>query len=321
MTQARATASQNASPLTLTTAGFAELFGTTPDHIPEACLQKIAQNDWGYEIIGGQERDDIVIDILSRIEERKLAVVANEDNSRWVKGWGENLAAFREQKGDTQALTPKYIRAGQPVRLFGEFVRTNNPKFEEHWYSIFREWFFRTYLHGFDNIFEFGCGSGFNVATLAAMYPQSAVCGLDWAQPSVDIVNEMRGYKNLNVRGHLFDFFHPDESLDVPANSAVLTVGAIEQTDTKWGDYLDFLLRKKPCCVFHIEPVYEWYDPTRLVDFTAIRAHLSRNFCTGYWAKLVALEQEGKIKILRQKRTGFGSLVIEGYSQIIWAPV
>ena len=322
MTHAQDTVSQtNDAFKTLDLAGFADLLGTSADQIPASCVAKIAQGDWRYRDLAGAARDAVILDILNRVEERKLAIVANEDKSRWVKGWGENLTALREQNGDIKALTPKYMRAGQPVRLLKDFVETKNPHFEEARYEIYREWFFKTYLGGFDHIFEFGCGSGFNVAELAALYPQASVHGLDWAQPAVDIVNELRAYKKLNVQGRLFDFFHPDATLDVPANSAFFTVGAIEQTATKWGDYLDFVLAKKPRCVFHIEPICEWYDPTNLVDYTAIRAHLVRNFCTGYVDRLQALENEGKIKILRKKRTGFGSLVIEGYSQLIWAPL
>jgi hypothetical protein len=134
-------------------------------------------------------------------------------------------------------------------------------------------------------------------------------------------VNHLRDYNNINVTGRLFDFFYPDYGLDIPPNSAVLTMGAIEQTDVKWGPFLNFLLAKKPRCVFHVEPVYEWYDPADIVDYTAAKAHLARNFCKGYWEKLTSLEHAGTVKILRKRRTGFGSLMMEGYSQIIWSPV
>lgn len=305
----------------LTKHAFADLFGTTVDRLPDKCLQMIAEGDWSYEPLTGRMRDEVIIDLLQRVEERKLTAVSNEDKSRWLRGWGENLQAFREQGGAIEALVPKYIRDGQPVRLFGDFVQTKNPQFELRWYEIFRQWFFETNLSGFENIFEFGCGSGFNVAELAQLYPKAKIFGLDWAEPSVDIVNELRTRKRLNVEGRTFDFFHPDKTLDVPPGSAVFTIGALEQTGTNWGAFLDFLLAKRPQRVFHIEPVYEWYDEDNLVDYTAIKAHAVRNFWRGFPLRLKELERAGRLRILHTKRAYFGSLVLEGYSQIIWEPL
>jgi len=305
----------------LTQHDFANLFGTTVDRLPDTCLQTIAENNWSYRPLEEQERDSVIIDLLQRIDERKLSTVSNEDKSRWLKGWGENLKAFREQNGSLEALVPKYIREGQPVRLFGRFVQTSNPQFELRWYEIFRHWFFQTNFGQFDNIFEFGCGSGFNVAELAQLYTKAKIFGLDWAQPSVDIINELRSRKGLNVEGRLFDFFHPDQALVIPPNSAVFTIGALEQTGTNWNSFLEFLLAKKPKCVFHVEPIHEWYDEESLVDYTAMKAHAVRNFWRGFPPKLAELEREGRVKILHTKRAYFGSLVLEGYSQITWSPL
>ena len=304
----------------LTKHDLAGLFGTTADRLPDPCLEKIARGDWQYQPVDDEERDAIVLDLLGRIESRKLSTVGNEDKTRWLKGWGENLQAFREQNGSLEALVPKYIRADQPVRLFGSFVRPAHPQFELRWYEIFRQWFFQTHLRNFAHIFEFGCGSGFNVAELAQLYPKAAITGLDWAQPSVDIVNELRARKGLNVFGRLFDFFHPDHTLDIPPNSAVFTIGALEQTGTQWGAFIEFLLAKKPERVFHIEPILEWYDEASLVDYTAVKAHEVRNFWRGFPGKLLELERQGLATIHHTKRAYFGSLVLEGYSQIIWSP-
>jgi SAM-dependent methyltransferase len=304
----------------LTKHDFATLFGTTADRLPGICLDRIGAGDWAYQPLESDERDAVVLDLLGRAEARKLTTVANEDKSRWLKGWGENLQAFRDQNGSLEALVPKYIREGLPVRLFGQFVRTANPQFELRWYEIFRQWFFQTHLAGFDHIFEFGCGSGFNVAELAQLYPKASITGLDWAQPSVDIVNELKSRKGLNVQGRAFDFFHPDQSLEIPPGSAVFTIGALEQTGTQWGAFIEFLLAKKPARVFHIEPIYEWYDEANLADYTAVKAHEVRNFWRGFPPHLVELERQGRAKIHHTKRAQFGSLVLEGYSQIVWSP-
>jgi hypothetical protein len=133
------------------------------------------------------------------------------------------------------------------------------------------------------------------------------------AEPACEIVNSMRRLRGWNTEGRPFDFFHPDHSLDFPADSVVFTVGALEQTSTRHDAFIDFLLAKKPkLCVF-IEPIYEWYDPSNLADHLAIRAHDLRNFWKGFPGRLQQLAREGRVEIIKQKRADFG-LVLEGYS-------
>jgi hypothetical protein len=308
-------------PASLTIADFADLFGTNPDALPASCIDLIKKGNWAYEPYTQAERDQIIIDFLRRLRDRQFSFVTEGDKARWITGWGENLKGFKDSAGDVDALTPKYIRPNMPVRLHGDFVKTTDPFFEKHWYEVFREWLLLTYFQGFDHIFEFGCGSGFNVARLAELYPKATITGLDWAEPSVEIVESLRTLKGLKTKGRQFDFFNPDYSVEIPPNSAVLTVGALEQTGENNAAFLDFLLAKKPSLVVHAEPTYDWYDPDNLVDHLAIAAHELRNFWRGYHARLNKLKDEGKVEIIKTKRAYFGSLVLEGYSQTIWRPL
>lgn len=307
--------------LKLTVADFADLFGVNPDTLPAACLDLINQGNWAYAPYPQPERDLIILDFLRRIRDRQFSFVTDGDKARWIEGWGENLKEFQQSGGDIDSLLPRYIRPNMPVRLFGDFVKTEDPFFEKHWYEVFREWLFLTFFKRFDHIFEFGCGSGFNVARLAEMYPGTTVHGLDWAEPSVKIVENLRAVRGLRTYGHLFDFFEPDYTLDIPANSVVVTIGALEQTGQNNAKFLEFLMAKRPALVVHIEPTYDWYDANSLVDHLAITAHELRNFWRGYHEQLLRLRDQGAVEILKMKRSYFGSLVLEGYSQTIWRPV
>lgn len=304
----------------LTITDFADLFGTTPDELPQACVDMIDKGNWAYTPFSQPERDKLILDFLLRIRDRQFSFVTEGDKTRWIEGWGENLEGFDQSNGDIDALLPKYIRPNMPVRLLGDFVKTEDPYFEKHWYEVFREWLFLTYFKEFDHIFEFGCGSGFNVARLSEMYPDAVVHGLDWALPSVQIVEKLRTKNGLNTQGHLFDFFEPDENIEIPPNSVVLTIGALEQTGYRNSKFLDFLVDKRPALVVHIEPTFDWYDESSLIDYLAITAHELRNFWRGYHEKLHQLEEQGRVNILKTKRADFGSLVLEGYSQTIWQP-
>ena len=304
------------SAAAVTPFGFAALFGAD-EFLPRETVNMLGSFDWRYDVIEGSSRDKLILDLLRRIEAGVLTR-ADVDTERWDRGWAENLAALRN--GEVDALVPKYIRAGEPLRLLGDFVQPVDPAFHLNWYRVLRDWFFRTYLAGFGEVYEFGCGSGHNLEAALAMFPQASVFGMDWSQPAVDIVYEL-GRRHRRVAGFKFDFFAPDESFEFGKNAVVLTAGALEQTADRWGPFLDFLLRKKPARVCHLEPVLEWYDPDSLIDYTAIAAHRQRRYWSGFFGRLEELERDGRVRILRQHRTRFGGLVVEGYSQIVWEPV
>jgi hypothetical protein len=306
---------------TLTVSDFARLFGTSEGALSPSCRDLIARTDWGYDWMEGQALDDLVTSLLERIRRKEFSIVVPGDKSRWVRGWGENLDDFVASQGDLNALAPKYVRPDMPVRLFRRLAKTVEPNFEQRWRRVYQEWLFRTYVADAERIFEFGCGSGTHVSVLAEMFPQTRVVGLDWAEPSCEIVNNMRKLRGWNTEGRLFDFYKPDHDLDIPRNSVILTFAALEQISDKYGAFVEFLLAKRPkLCVF-VEPIVEWYDPANFIDHLAMRAHETRNFLVGLVPALRRLQQEGRIEILKEHRVEFGSLLHEGYSQIIWRPV
>lgn len=304
----------------LTAADFAALFGTTAADLAGSCADQIADKDFRYRTLAGDDRDRILLEVFKTIDGGALTVAGPEGKGRWEKGWAENLDGFVASNFDLGQLVPKYIRPNQPLRLNRTYVAPADPHFEYNWYSIFREWFFKTYLGAVDNVYEFGCGSGFNLAVLAHLFPQKRLYGMDWATASRDIVNKLASVYGWKMEGRLFDFFHPDATLEIAPNSAVLTVGALEQTGTDFAAFLQFILDSRPALCVHLEPVCEWYDPSCLVDYAAIRFHTARNYWRGFPDRLAQLERAGKVEMIKTKRAFFGSLFLEGYSQIIWRP-
>lgn len=304
----------------LDVADFADLFGTSVDGIPADLQEAIAQHDFGYVILQEEDRERVLLEVLQRIDSGAFSLAGAAGKERWDVGWSENLDAFVASGFDLGALIPKYIRPRQPVRLYQNYVLPTNSAFELDWYEIFRPWFLQTYFEPYDAVFEFGCGSGFNLAALAQINPHRRYVGLDWAEASAKIVDAMGSHFGWRMEGRTFDFFHPDASLEVPPNSAFLTIGALEQTGENWTAFLDFVMDKRPACVFHVEPILEWYDDRNPVDHAAVRFHEQRKYWRGFPKKLAELEKAGKIEILKRKRSFFGSLYIEGYSQFIWRP-
>jgi hypothetical protein len=309
------------SEKSLTTNDFARLLGQPEQALPPACRDAIAQGDWHYDWVEGEALDELVGGLIDRIRRKDFSIAVPGDKTRWVKGWGENLDQFVASKGDLDALAPKYVRPNMPVRLFRRFAQPVEPNFELNWRRVYQQYLFRTYFADCERIYEFGCGSGGHVSVLAQIYPDKKIVGLDWAEPSCEIVNNMHRLRGWNTEGRLFDFYKPDYAIEIPPDSVVMTFAALEQISDSFGPFLDFLLAKRPkLCVF-VEPIYEWYDEANFIDHLAMRGHDIRNFLKGLPGALHRLEREGRIEIVKQHRVEFGSLLHEAYSQIIWRPV
>ena len=303
-------------PLELGLNEFASLFGCAIEEIPPDCKEIIGQNDFHYRVAEGSEQDEILQGVLKNLDTTTLTVSGAQRLPDWEKGWGENLEAFSKSKNILE-LVPKYIRPGRPLRLFQKYIVTRDPHFEFNWYMVFRRWLFRTYFKEARVICEFGCGSGFNLPVLSQLYPDKKIIGLDWTAASVDIVNRMTDF-GWNIEGRRFDFFKPDKNFVIGPQSAVVTIGALEQTGQKYGDFLNYLVDSKPAICAHVEPVVEWYDEKDPIDQAAIRFHKKRGYWEGFIEQLRDFERKGHVQILKTKRSYLGSLCVEGYSQIIW---
>ena len=300
---------------------FAQSFGTTVDEIPDDCRELISTANFQYSILQGSERDNVILEVLKKIESDTQVIGATERKGVWEKGWQENLDAFVESGCDLKELVPKFVRAGQVIRLNGNYVVPENKNFELDYYRILRRWLFRKFLSPYKNIYEFGCGTGFNLVEMASIYPEKVLHGLDFVQSSVDLVNKLPEGCNGNISGHLFDMIHPDESFVLDEDSAVFTIGAIEQLASRFESFLQFLLARGPRLCLHVEPTIELYDESLLFDYLAAKFHKKRGYTQGLLTRLRDLEKQNKVEILMVNRPFFGSLFMEGYSCIVWRPL
>ena len=299
---------------------FARSFGTTVEDIPEDCRELIAKTDFRYSVLKGEERDKILLNVLKKIDSDQQVIGAKERQATWEKGWAENFQDFVKSGYDLNSLIPRFIRPNQVIRLKGDYVLPANPKFELDYLSVFRLWLFQKYLAEFDSIYEFGCGTGFNLAVLAELYPEKQLYGLDFVPSSRDIVNKLAEVNGWKMTGHLFDMLSPDEDLEIADNSAIFTIGVVEQLAGKFEAFLQFLLRNSPRLCINVEPTIELYDEDKLVDYLAMKFHRKRGYTENYLTRLRELEAENRIELLKVKRPFFGSLYMEGYSCIIWRP-
>lgn len=276
--------------------------------------------NFSFARLGREERDAVILGILKNLD--GFTQVGEHRHGIWTDAWGELAQRYYDGGGDLAALDPPFMGATPTLRINGDYARPLVSQFETHWFRVLRRWLFRTYLGEARRVAEFGCGSGFNLVTLAKMYPKAQLIGLDWAQPVVELMNDIGERHSLNITGRRFDFFNPDLGFDFggPGNVA-MTFCALEQTGERYDIFLDWLVERSPDLVVSMEPAIELYDENSLFDYMTIRYHTGRKYLNGYYTAVRRLAAEGRAEIIKERRLGFGSLYHEGYSLLIWRPL
>lgn len=300
---------------------FARSFGTTVKDLPVESKKLVKVKNFNYEVPQGAKRDKILLEILKKIESDKQIIGAKERQGIWHNGWAENLNNFVKSGYRLDALVPRFIRSNQAIRFNQNYIKPANSNFELDYLSVFRLWFFKKYFQKVVSVYEFGCGTGFNLVALAKAYPDKLLYGLDFVQSSTDLVNKIGQAHKLKLQGRIFDMIKPDKDFKLSKNSAIFTFGSIEQLASKFEAFLQYLLIQRPSICVHVEPAIELYDENNFVDYLAIKFQGKRGYTHNFLPRLRELDKKGKIKLLKVKRLFFGSLYMEGYNLIVWRPV
>ena len=246
---------------------------------------------------------------------------AAERTEVWEKGWQENLEAFRQSGYDQSQLVPKFVRKGNPLRWKQNYIIPRDDEFELNFINIYRHWYAEEYFSKIDKVHEFGCGTGYNLLSLAEKFPKKSYIGSDFVQSAITITNEIGVSRNLNITALKFNMLAPDFSYELARSDGVFTFGALEQLASNLEPMIEFLLKKQPAIIVHTEPVEEYYDLNNLEDYLAYSFQSKRGYSSGLITRLNQLEKLGKIEILKQKRLFFGSFFMEGYNHIAWRPL
>jgi len=273
---------------TLTLSDFEEAFG---EKLSPRVAQKIAAAGLEVTPLSPSERDSVLLAIIKTLLDPNIERVGAHRIAKWEKGWGDNLAALKEGKGE--ALVPYYFKNDAIARWRGEFIRPSAPGFDYKSLEIILEWIYELY-------------------------------GLDWAEASQGIISEMVSQgKITNVEGKRFDFFNPDASFALADESIAYTVAALEQVGENHEKFIEYLLGQPGLSMaVHVEPVAELLDSNNLLDYLSIEYFRRRNYLWGFLTNLRRLEAEGKIKIHRAQRTNIGgTMFVEHYQVIAWSPV
>ncbi|HLN23644.1 MAG TPA: class I SAM-dependent methyltransferase [Patescibacteria group bacterium] len=286
----------------------------------ELIAAEAAPYDFRYDRLSQSERDAVILGILQRLD--GFTQVGPARHTIWESAWSDVAQRYFDSGEDLAALDPPFMGATPVLRIGGDYARPHVAAFETHWFRVLRKWLLSRYLAGASRVCEFGCGSGFNLVTLAQMSPETELVGLDWSPSVVDLMNRIGTRHGFKLRGRRFDFFNPDPDFAFGgAGDVAMTFCALEQTGERYDVFVDWLMDRKPGLVVSMEPALELYDPSSLVDHMAIRYHSGRKYLNGYFSRIPQLAAAGKAEILLRRRLGFGSLYHEGYSLLIWRPI
>ncbi len=305
----------------LTESYFATVFGVAEADLPTACKKAIASSDLRYQAPSREARDAIILQVLKHIDSDKPTAVGQHRANIWESCWSDYLKRFQDAGLSPQSLVPHFITPGLPARLSRDYVIPAEPGFELSILEICRAFLFDKYFRQAPAVYEFGCGSGFNLIALDRQLPGKKLFGLDWSKSSNETVDVIREKLAIDVIGRHFDFFDPDAALRLGEGSAVLTMCALEQVGSRHEAFLSYLLQQRPGVCVHMEPLLELYDDDHLVDHLAARYHRKRGYLHGFVPALRALETKGSLQILDVRRFYFGSFYHEGYSYVAWRPL
>ena len=196
----------NIFPKNFSVEEFSKCFGIDPHEMPTECHKLINQFDFRYRVMSNKQRDQTLLKVFKRVDQKNVNVAGKQRLDEWNKGWNENFQALEHNRAET-SLIPKYIRAGLPLHYQGEFIQSADVNFEYNWYTVYRQWIATKLLQGSDTIFEFGSGSGHNLPYFSRLTDARQVIGLDWTSAPVKIANHLGTKTGLNILGRSFDFF------------------------------------------------------------------------------------------------------------------
>ena len=291
------------------------------DKVSDFIAKKISEAELIYSTITEKERDEVILKIISVLLDDSLPFSGKHRFKQWEKGWRENLDGYLENQDD-KFLVPKYFGKYDIVRVNGQFVRVASPNFETNIISAITYWVADKYLREFKNLFEFGCGPGYNLLKLREINSKADIWGLDWVKSSQNTIKHIAiRHNDKHLFAYKFDYFNPNYSFKLPPKSAVLTVASLEQTGQNYKKFVEYLLKNKPEICVHIEPIAELRDPKTLPDYLSIEYFKKRKYIKGFLDYLRKLESRGKIKIIKAQRTNSGSMFVDGHSLIVWKPI
>ncbi len=243
-----------------------------------------------------------------------------------VEKWGKLLERAREfPDGADLATVDGWVNEGAPSTLVavGDELVEMTAREAHAAYRDFMEGVLAPYLPA-TSLTELGCGYGSVILAMARRSPFSGIplFAGDYTATGPTLALLIATTEQIGITAGACDFTRsPVTSVDVPAGSLIYTSYAAQCVEPLTNAFVDRIAALKPAAVVHIEPVLEHCDPDTVLGLLR-RRYIEAN---GYNRNLVTLLHEeaarGRIRLLEETRSAFGTNPLLAASVIAWAPV
>ena len=284
-------------------------------------IELIKSYNLEYKMPSQDERDNIILKCIKYLLEEPPVVAGSHRKNIWENGWKENLDEYIKSN-DLRSLVPKYLGKFDVQRLNGVFITPVSNDFEIRLVELFQLIIFDKYFRDFNDIYEFGAGTGHNLLRVRKVNEKAMLHSLEWTKQGVELLKYVAN--NLNdkkIDAHEFDFTRPNYNIQLKPLSAVYTFAALEQLSDSTDEIIKYWIKNKPGIIVNIEPVTENLNQEELLQYLSTKYCEKRGYIKNYITKLKQFEKNGKIKIHEILRPGVGGLFIENYSIIVWSPI
>ncbi len=271
-----------------------------------------------YVPVNKEINSRIIKDCINIILKDKKKINSQKRKKIWMDGWNQNYINYKKNPKNLNFLTPHFIKSNFPKRFLKKFIIPKSKNFEYSLFELFREDLFQKYFTKYENIYEFGCGTGINLLALKKKFSNKSIFGSDFVKSSGKIIDLINKTFRYNIKFDLFDVKKPNRKYNVKPNSLVFTTGVIEQVGNDYKKFINFLLEKKPDLVINMEPFKEIYNLNNKMDLLSYFFIKKRGYAKNFLNYLKMLESKKKIKIIKIKRTYFGSVLMDSYNYVVW---
>ncbi len=295
------------------------LYGLEMEDMPQEVRDVASEFDGKVQYLSESETHNTILHILKKLPQKGMSRSREENKQAFENGWSENLEDCRQFGLTWKTLQPRYCKPLETIIYNGRFAKPHDPFIIDKLLLTSVASSFKKYLTESENVYEFGCGTGRFLHLMAKMFPQKHLFGLDWTDAAIEILDLMRD-AGINVSGKKFDMLNPDYDFNLEPDSAVVTIGSLEQLGENFDKCLEYILSSRPKVAIHHEPIVDFYSEDNLSDYLQVLYHHARGYLKGYYKELKRLEDKGIIEILDAKRMHYGNVYHEYSSFIAWRP-
>lgn len=258
-----------------------------------------------------------VIDIPGFIQECEAETVnykvAGEHRQNdWEAGWAGNGVYYSE---DQYNNLPYYFKNNTHIRVGGKVYKDCAGFAEVDLLRALQLVIFKTQLPkiGSHTVFEYGCGTGSNIAFLHSKMPDLQFYGSDWVNSACNKLVDNKILDESNVR--LVNYFDVSTFSGASVPYVAFTNASLEQSGNRYKSFMDYLVSNDLCLGgIHIEPIRELLDMSNPLNLQSYRYAEKRGYLNGFYEYM----RSQPVEILVAKDFAVGSKYINGYQVVCW---